>query len=318
MKNKMTVLNLLLPQWNPLQVFPVLPMFKGYFTHHGLEVKTLDANVRFYHWLLSKDFLKILENHVSHTMMTNAVTRLQCEAAEHIQTVISEPEQTFDPIFNLRKQEVFEDERQRNHALEIWENYLTSVSIFFPPMHLSYRGLKFELPKNPEAIRNYCQNEEENLFRLYYTHVLFDQVQNLKPDFITLSIISNEQLLPSLIFCHLIKRLLPDIHLCVGAPLLVEYLKLGHGFEQLLPDELDSLVIGHHFEPFLALIQALEQGKPVPEHPYLLRNIKQEQHKVMEWKPILPESGYPKDYSDINLSDYFHFSPLGTVNSHMS
>ncbi|WP_130243295.1 hypothetical protein [Vibrio vulnificus] len=310
MTKKITILSLLLPQWNPLQVFPVLPMFKGYLTHHDLDVKTVDANIRFYRWLLSADFLQLLEPHISSYVKENPVTGQHRAAIDHLQTVITEPEQTFDLIYSIRRKEVFEDERQRNRILNVWEKYLSSISVFFPPMQLSYRGLKFDLPKHPEAIINYCQAEKGNLFRLFYSHVLFDQIADFAPDVITLSIISNEQLLPSLTFCHLIKRLLPQVHLCVGAPLLVEHFKSGLGFEQLLPQEIDSLVIGYHFEPFLELLRALEHHRPIPDHPYLLRNLEQEQHKLMAWEAAFPENGYPKDYSDLDLADYFHYSPL--------
>ncbi|MCI2286157.1 hypothetical protein L3081_25415 [Colwellia sp. MSW7] len=310
MKKKIIILSLFLPQWNPFQIFPLLPMFKGYLTHHDFNVKTVDANIKFYHWLLSEDFLQLLELHISSYVKENPVTGQCREAIEHLQSVISEPKQIFDLINSIRKKEVFDDERQRNHILNTWEKYLSSISTLFSPMQLSYRGLKFDLPKHPQAIIDYCQSEKGSLFRLFYSHVLFDQIADLAPDVITIFIISNEQLLPSLIFCHLIKRFFPQIHLCVGAPLLVEHFKTAPGFEQLLPQEIDSPVIGYHFEPFLELLQALEHHRPIPDHPYLLRNIDQEKHKLMAREATFPEKGYPKDYSDLEPADYFHNSSI--------
>ena len=298
------------PQWNPFHIYGSLPSLQSYLKQRGEAPYLCDANINFYNFLLSNDFRQIAIARVERLLQATASDGSRRDNMGSAREILLHGEEFVRVINTIRDREIFENIHKRREVLAKWDTYLDAISTLYPPLKLTYRGLKIpDLNVDLESIIRFCTSGDDNLFKVYYTHSLRQHVQAVNPDIIGLSVVGLEQVIPSLTLCILLKADFPSSHLTVGGGVFSAYLESTNEYNSLMGTLLDSIILGPGGKPLYELIQALRSTTSLGNIPKLL--FKSEagtlpQNKIgSEDEDQLPEP----DYSGLELSAYFHYDP---------
>lgn len=298
------------PQWNPFHVYSSLPSLQSYLKQKGESPFLCDANIGFYNFLLSQDFRQIA--------IARAERMLDGSRHESIGAaldILRNGEEFVSTIVSIRSREVFENIHKRREVLTKWDTYLDAISTLYPPLKLTYRGLKIpDLNIDLGSVTRFCASGDDNLFQVYYTWSLRRQVQTITPDIIGLSVIGLEQVIPSLTLCMLLRTDFPSAHITVGGGVFSAYLEATNEYDSLIGTLLDSLIFGPGGKPLHSLIEALRNNSSLANIPNLLFKSKTDALPgnliASEDEDELPAP----DFSGLDLSAYFHYDPTKSSN----
>ena len=298
------------PQWNPFHVYGSLPSLQSYLKQRGESPRLCDANIDFYNFLLSNDFRQIAIARADRLLQATASDGSLRESIGSARDILHQGEEFVRIINTIREREIFENIHKRREVLAKWDTYLDAISTLYPPLKLTYRGLKIpDLNVDLESITRFCTSGDDNLFRVYYTHSLRRHVQAANPDIIGLSVVGLEQVIPSLTLCMLLTTDFPSAHLTVGGGVFAAYLESTNEYDSLMGTLLDSIIFGPGGKPLYELIDALRNQTSLANIPNLLfksENGALPKNKIgSEDEDQLPEP----DYSGLDLSAYFHYDP---------
>lgn len=296
------------PQWNPFHVYASLPSLQSYLKQRGESPYLCDANIGFYNFLLSNDFRQIAIARAARLLQATASDGSRRNSIGSAGDILQNGEEFVRAINSIRDREVFENIHKRREVLAKWDTYLDAISTLYPPLKLTYRGLKIpDLNVDLGSITRFCASGDDNLFDVYYTNSLCENVQAVKPDIIGLSVIGLEQVIPSLTLCMLLKADFPSAHLTVGGGVFSAYLESTNEYDSLIGTLLDSIILGPGGKPLYELTKALRNKTSLSNIPNLLFKSHMPSGKMLG---IEDEDELPApDYSGLDLSAYFHYDP---------
>jgi anaerobic magnesium-protoporphyrin IX monomethyl ester cyclase len=306
----MTVLLVFPPQWNPFHVYPSLPSLQSYLKQRGEPPYLCDANIEFYNFLLTPDFRRLGIDRAERLLQQTSSGDSRREGIAYARDVLLSGEEFVRTITGIRERQVFENIHKRREVLAAWDTYLGAVSTLYPPLQLTYRGLKMpDLDVDLGSVLRFCASGEDNLFAVYYAHALRRHLLEVMPDVIGLSVVGLEQVIPSLTLCRLIKADFPSAHLTVGGGVFAAYLEATNEYDSLIGTLLDSIIIGSGGESLYRLIEALRSKAALSSVPGLV--FKSESGALHKNNAAVEHADKPTatDYSGLNLSAYFHYDP---------
>lgn len=275
------------PQWTPFAPPLGIPLLTAYLRKSGFNVSQKDANVEFYNYILSKDFIAEVKNKVN-TFMSNCENLIGDSGDVNLL-----PEKN-----KLRYQvikDIFKDlepwwenlESNTERAIKI----LKSREMFYQPLllaeatfHLRYAlqacGLEFfpsEVLLNFFGNVNYkltidsllaaANDVDGNIFLNYYNNKLLKEIEKENPDFIGISINCNTQVVAGLTLAKKIKELYPQIHVNIGGNFFTRTLDVVKEKPQLFENLIDSIIYGAGEISSEKLLKALKNKSDLSEVP---------------------------------------------------
>jgi anaerobic magnesium-protoporphyrin IX monomethyl ester cyclase len=147
-----------------------------------------------------------------------------------------------------------------------------------------------------KVLDRYLSDEQENTFLKYYQDTkILDLISKNKISFVGMSVIAPSQSLAALTLGRLIKKNLPDVHVCLGGQwvsLFRKQLAASHSFTEYI----DSMIFFEGETPLLSLITALKKGLALGNVPNLIYSDKG------SWKVSLVSSR--EDLNQIACPDF--------------
>jgi hypothetical protein len=273
----MKVLLVFPPQWTPFSPPLTLPVLTGYLRHNGIETIQIDANVDFYNYILSKDFIRKVKSHVD-TFMDRCNNMIGTE--KNLDILPEESRIKYNVIKGI-----FKDlgpwwpdlETNTERAVAI----LKDPEKFFQPLclaeaiyHLKYSlqacGLayfpsdillnyysNFNYKLNTESLKLASEDKEGNIFLEYYEKKLINRITSEKPDIVGISINCNTQLIAGITLAKKLKSVLPHSHINIGGNLFTRTRDVIENNPGIFDNMLDTVILSEGELPLLKLVEAI-------------------------------------------------------------
>ncbi|MEW5848842.1 MAG: radical SAM protein [Myxococcota bacterium] len=288
------------PACDPTAPYLSVPTLAGYLRTHGVDVVPIDANVEAFDWLLRRERMETLAARVEsrlerlerkptlrHTeqLLYSALWSARAEART-VPAAIDDAVQ----VIRDRSGERFYDPPTYAGAVATVDAALRVVSAAYAPLSLTFTGYKtpFSL-LNAEEVEADAR-EERNPFYGYFAGPLVERVRAAAPLCVGISVAFPGQVQPAYALAHILRKMVPGVHLVVGGPALTQLFQ-GLDGERLerARGPFDTVVTYEGERALLELVRTLERG----ERPASL--IRGEQTEDLSELPAPDYEGLPLD-----------------------
>ena len=323
------------PQWAPFSPPLSLPVLTAYLRENNIDVVQRDANIEFYNYILSKEFIEKVKTTVDgfiercdKLLGTSGNIYVLPESSQIKYQVIKELFKELGPWWpDLAK--------NTERAMQI----LKTPDMFYQPLflaeaifHLKYSLQACGLAYFPsdillnyysnanykltiDSIKQASEDKDGNIFLDFYENKLLKDIKEIKPDFVGLSIGCNTQLVAGLTLSRKIKEILPDAHVTVGGNAFTRLLDVVEKRPEIFDIFCDSILYGEGEISILSLVKALEGDQNFLKVPGMAFKSK---NKTIITKPQTPYnlSKLPTpDFDGLDLSLYLSADPILPVQS---
>lgn len=331
----MKILLIFPPQWAPFSPPLSLPVLTAYLRKNGFDVLQKDANIEFYNYILTKDFIQKVKSQVS-TFMDRCNNLIG--TANNIDILPIQSQIRYSVINNL-----FKDlgpwwpdlETNTERAMAILKN----PEMFYQPLflaeaifHLKYSLqacglayfpsdilLNYYYNKNYkltfESILQAADDKEGNIFLEFYNQKLLKEITQINPDFVGISINCNTQLVGGLTLAKKIKEILPYTHINIGGNSFTRVLDVVEKHPEIFDNLVDSIICGEGERAIVDLVKTIEDKKDFSTVPNLVYkkdgNIITNPQSFLDNLNDLPTP----DYTGLDLSLYMSPETIFTVQS---
>lgn len=257
------------PKWSYSQPYLSLPALTAYLRTNGIAVEQYDLNILALYFSLNKDRL---HERVNLIIKNKLVEQLSADEQKKWADVLEFKEHTFasldQALETLCSFQGLKDGRQKKYSQIILEKVMQIYSLPVAPEKntLNKYTSIYNYYSSKEIIQA-IQQPEKNIFYAFYQEIISELVTST--DFIGLSIIAIEQVIPGMVLAGMIKRQRPEIHLCIGGPIFTKWsrqTKIIQKFFQFI----DSIILYEGELPLLKLINTLKSGQSLTTVPNLL------------------------------------------------
>jgi anaerobic magnesium-protoporphyrin IX monomethyl ester cyclase len=255
----MKLLLLFPPMWEAAQPFLSVPSLTAYLRENGHEVVQRDLNVEFQDQVTSPEYInhliakkKLDLNRIDANYVLRNILKALPAAKQDLKN---------DNFYNPEM--YFENSMVLKSAFEF-------VSYLYSPTKLTDKAVTMKyISSNSFHIMTAAQDRSQNPFIDFYEDYFLNDIKDINPGLIGISITSENQIIPGLTLSRLIKIAYPDIPVVIGGFIitnLIESLsKNRHHFKTLF----DYLIGGEGEIPLLELVRALETDKDLSKVPSL-------------------------------------------------
>ncbi|MBI9014075.1 MAG: radical SAM protein [Clostridiales bacterium] len=244
MKNNNEVKLIFPPHWCPTHPYLSLPCLKGYLEEHGIQCSMKDLSLECNNFMLSNNYL-------SQLLMENS-NRFNEKEKKLYSNMINEID---DIIIKMSNDDNFYNSTFYNYAKNIIDLAYSFISICHEKLTIERNNLRYDIDMRFSEIDEIVNNTEENLYYKIYEDILdTDELLNCKV--IGISLVSEEQLIPSLILCKYIRSINDSIHIFIGGSYLS---KMINDENLILPlyNYFDTIIIDEGEKAVLNLISGL-------------------------------------------------------------
>jgi hypothetical protein len=264
------------PTCDPTAPYLAVPMLTGFLRAHGVDVLPIDANLEAFDDLLSPARMSRERDRLEARLAElDARPALAHEAQlEHaaLARARGDAHAAARGIAKakdvLRDEEAFFDPDAYASAVATIEAALRVVSATHHPLHLDFTAYRtpFGLTTLDEIER--ASGPDADPFHAWIHETLIPRLRAAKVSVVGISVCFPGQLQPAYAFALAIKRALPDVHVTCGGPGVTQMLIRLSG--QRLARALgpfDSACVFEGERTLLALVRALDEGRPLREIP---------------------------------------------------
>jgi anaerobic magnesium-protoporphyrin IX monomethyl ester cyclase len=260
------------PTCDPTAPYLAVPMLTGFLRAHGVEVLPVDANVEAWDALLTaramKRVLQRLEGRLAaldgrsslgHAEQLEYAALWGARGDAH-----AAPDAVDEAKRVMRDPELFFDARAYDEAVRAIEGAQRAISAAYHPLALDYTAYRtpFGLT-TPEEI---AQGSLEAAFPFHdwALSTLAPRLRKAGVSTVGISVCFPGQLQPAYAFAHVLRRVMPGVHLTCGGPGMTQMLirLSGRRLARAL-GPFDTAVVYEGEEPLLGLVRALEQKAPL-------------------------------------------------------
>ncbi|MGD2089927.1 MAG: radical SAM protein [Candidatus Aminicenantes bacterium] len=307
------------PVAEPFSPYLSLPELSAVLKHHNHRVYQLDLNLLAYHKLLSCQFLtskfkqikqwfqelngqKYLasfKEQYEYEKLSDPIT-----FGEYVITHIDEAKRAIRDITNY-KFDPFGSSRLRRH----WQIFDMACRLLFHSPLLNPYLYPFEDSAScfmsVQQIDEGVKHPEKTIFFQFFRDEVFPAIHRDKPQIVGLSLTFADQVIPTFILSHMIKKEFPDCHITIGGN-IVSLLWREIKSQERLFDHADSFVIGDGEPALLELANQFEQKAPrleiVPNLMFKMAKNIRRSDKQINWNI---SHSPPPDFTGLPLDDYF-------------
>jgi len=230
----MKVLLLFPPDWLPSEPYLSLPALTAVLRKAGCEVIQKDVNVEMFDMLLSKPFLRHVQNSLAHAL---PVYRRLMESRSHhagYKQLVSHILACDDDFFVRMGDDVekakkiirstdFYDINKLEWANARLHDTMSVISLGYYPAQICFPPMETDLgykTYQSSQILSATEDDQVNIYRYVYRQLVEPVIDKEQPAMIGISVVQKKQLIPAFTFCRMIKEKYPNIHITLGGNII--------------------------------------------------------------------------------------------------
>ncbi len=314
---KMKVLLIFPPDWFPSEPYLSLPSLTSVLRRAGHSVIQEDINLEMWDWYFSEDFLKKVLWKVPRQLdrlrklsnkreLTEAEMELQLALCDITRQKVEGLIKNAEKAKAIVRGETFYDIDKLEWALQVFREVTSLISLVYFPARICMPPMQTDLSYKvyvSSEIMDAVNDEQVNIYRDVFNHLVKPVIEAEKPDVIGISIVLQQQIFSTMTFCALIKQHFPHIHITIGGNTVTR-------LRDVLPQSplfqyFDSAVVYEGETAFVQLVSALGANRSLAEVPNTIYKDEAGIHSSsMSYAEDL-HSLPPPDFDGLPLDKYF-------------
>ena len=279
----MKILLLFPPDWLPSEPYLSLPALTSVLRPAGHEVVQKDINVEMYDMFFSRPFLKHVSerirhelNHLLHVEKQRALDEEESNLKNQLQQstleTFSQLGHDVEKAKNILRGESFYNIDKLEWATNTLHQTMAQVSLGYYPAQICFPPIETDLVYKPfmsSEIIEALDDDQINVYRDVYRHLIAPVMQQEKPRMVGISIVQQKQLIPTFTFAKMIKDEFQNVHITIGGNVVTRIRDELQKQEDLF-GIIDSAILYEGENAYLQLVDAVEQTKPLAGLPNLI------------------------------------------------
>lgn len=298
------------PYWTISHPYLSLPCLISYLRNKGTEVDVIDLNAKCLNKMFSSEFIECCKIRLESNLKLSNEENSSLETLALCEYVINNIDNAIKTLKNADKFYKIDQQENCKHVLDYAMHIISEA---YSPLKIS----KYDFNINKynkditKKIEYYLASEHSDPFKKMYTEFIPTDLL-LECDFVGISLIGFEQILPVFSLCKYIKSVNPSIHIMIGGSV---FSKLFEDIERndIFFNYFDSIILFEGEEPLYQLINTLDYGKSLSSVDNLIYYDKK--LKKVVFNPIsklkcdINDLPLP-DFSDYNFEEYLSPDPI--------
>lgn len=266
------------PHWTATEPYLSCPTLTAFLRQHGQEVVQQDANIEFYHHILSEEYLARARDEVQQrfdrleekeTLTLEEQERYQVytQALLPADTAVANIEQS---LLDYKIPEIFFDLNEYYRMGRFHFAALKLVSALHHPSTFTFSEYtsRYRFGSSAEVFRA-AEDRNENMFIEFFEEQVLPKIETYGPGILGISISSPHQIIPAFTLALLVREKWPEIHIVVGGGYYTRML-IDPGRLAPLFDVIDSIVVYEGETALLRLAEELDGEGRLDRVPNLL------------------------------------------------
>jgi hypothetical protein len=314
---KMKVMLIFPPDWYPSEPYLSLPSLTAVLRQAGHTVIQKDINCEMWDWYFSEEFLKKVLRRVPQQLDRLRKLAKKRDLAEWEMDVqlalcdVTRPRmetliRNADEAKYIVRNEKFYDIDQLEWAIQVFREVTSVISLVYAPARICMPPMETDLSYKPYIsmdVMDAVQDEQVNVYRDVFDHLVKPVIQAEQPDVVGISIVLQQQMFSTMTFCALIKQHFPHIHVTIGGNTVTR-------LRDVLPQSplfqyFDSAVVYEGETAFTQLVEAVGAEQSLANVPNTISKDETGIHvsplSYAEDMAALP----PPDFDGLPLEKYF-------------
>ena len=314
---KMKVLLIFPPYWYPSEPYLSLPSLTSVLRQAGHTVIQKDINCEMWDWYFSEEFLKKVLRRVPQQLDRLRKLSKKRDLAEREMDVqlalcdVSRPRmekliRDAEEAKHIVRNEKFYDIDKLEWAIQVFREVTAIISLVYSPARICMPPMETDLSYKPYVsaeVMDAVQDEQVNVYRDVFDHLVKPVIQAEQPDVVGISIVLQQQMFSTMTFCALIKQHFPHIHVTIGGNTVTR-------LRDVLPQSplfqyFDSAVVYEGETAFTQLVEAVGAKQSLAHVPNTIykdeTGIQVSSLSYAEDMAALP----PPDFDGLPLEKYF-------------
>jgi hypothetical protein len=314
---KMKVLLIFPPDWYPSEPYLSLPSLTSVLRQAGHTVIQKDINCEMWDWYFSEEFLKKVLRRVPQQLdryrklakkrdlseWEMDVQLALCDVARpRMEKLIRDAEEAKHIVRN----ETFYGINKLEWAIQVFREVTSVISLVYAPARICMPPMETDLSYKPYVsaeVMEAVQDEQVNVYREVFDHLVKPVIQAEQPDVVGISIVLQQQMFSSMTFCALTKQHFPHVHITIGGNTVTR-------LRDVLPQSplfqyFDSAVVYEGETAFTQLVEAVGAKRSLADVPNTIYKDETGIHvsplSYAEDMAALP----PPDFDGLPLEKYF-------------
>ena len=314
---KMKVMLIFPPDWYPSEPYLSLPSLTSVLRQAGHRVIQKDINCEMWDWYFSEEFLKKVLRRVPQQLDRLRKLSKKRDLAEREMDVqlalcdVSRPRmekliRDAEEAKHIVRHEKFYDIDKLEWAIQAFREVASVISLVYAPARICMPPMETDLSYKPYVsaeVMDAVQDEQVNVYRDVFDHLVKPVIQAEQPDVVGISIVLQQQMFSTMTFCALIKQHFPHIHVTIGGNTVTR-------LRDVLPQSplfqyFDSAVVYEGETAFTQLVEAVGAKQSLAHVPNTIYKDETGIHvsplSYAEDMAALP----PPDFDGLPLEKYF-------------
>jgi hypothetical protein len=313
----MKVMLIFPPDWYPSEPYLSLPSLTSVLRQAGHRVIQKDINCEMWDWYFSEEFLKKVLRRVPQQLDRLRKLSKKRDLAEREMDVqlalcdVSRPRmekliRDAEEAKHIVRNEKFYDIDKLEWAIQVFREVTAIISLVYSPARICMPPMETDLSYKPYVsaeVMDAVQDEQVNVYRDVFDHLVKPVIQAEQPDVVGISIVLQQQMFSTMTFCALIKQHFPHIHVTIGGNTVTR-------LRDVLPQSplfqyFDSAVVYEGETAFTQLVEAVGAKQSLAHVPNTIYKDETGIHvsplSYAEDMAALP----PPDFDGLPLEKYF-------------
>jgi anaerobic magnesium-protoporphyrin IX monomethyl ester cyclase len=314
---KMKVLLIFPPDWYPSEPYLSLPSLTSVLRQAGHKVIQKDINCEMWDWYFSEEFLKKVLRRVPQQLdrlrklakkrdLTEWEMDVQLALCDVTRPRMEKLIRDAEEAKRIVRNEKFYDIDKLEWAIQVFREVTSVISLVYAPARICMPPMETDLSYKPYVsaeVMDAVQDEQVNVYRDVFDHLVKPVIQTEQPDIVGISIVLQQQMFSSMTFCALIKQHFPPIHVTIGGNTVTR-------LRDVLPESplfqyFDSAVVYEGETAFTQLVEAVGAKRSLANVPNTICKDETGIHvsplSYAEDMAALP----PPDFDGLPLEKYF-------------
>lgn len=314
---KMKVMLIFPPDWFPSEPYLSLPSLTAVLRQAGHTVIQKDVNLEMWDWYFSEDFLRRVLRRVPQQLdrlrklskkreLSPGERDLQMALCEVTQRRVDDLIKKAEKAKAIIRGETFYDIDSLEWAIQAFREVTAAISLVYYPARICMPPMETDLSYKvyvSSEIMDVIEDQQVNIYRDVFDHILKPVIQVEQPDVIGISIVLQQQMFSSMTFCALIKQHFPHIHVTIGGNTVTR-------LRDVLPRSplfryFDSAVVYEGETAFLQLVSAVGAKRSLADVPNAIYKDAGGVHTSMTSYAEDMHNLPPPDFDGLPLEKYF-------------
>ena len=314
---KMKVLLIFPPDWYPSEPYLSLPSLTSVLRQAGHTVIQKDINCEMWDWYFSEEFLKKVLRRVPQQLdrlrklakkrdLTEWEMDVQLALCDVTRPRMEKLIRDAEEAKHIVRNEQFYDIDKLEWAIQVFREVTSIISLVYSPARICMPPMETDLSYKPYVsaeVMDAVQDEQVNVYRDVFDHLVKPVIQQEQPDVVGISIVLQQQMFSTMTFCALIKQHFPNIHVTIGGNTVTR-------LRDVLPQSplfqyFDSAVVYEGETAFIQLVEAVGAKQSLADVPNTISRDETGIHvsplSYAEDMAALP----PPDFDGLPLEKYF-------------